>query len=499
MSNEPIVANFEIDPSSIYTPVRVLSSAREGEVIPGLVRFSHLNALGSARMEVAMWSDHKLVNLGGKQPRLMTADECFNFQLQGRTNAAFERKTIPEPVNMPMPSTVVMDPKTGGGRTTASARQRTKEELDEMYRQAMNNINARPSGAATPDWIMNAIKGSANPQTRPGSKPSLPPSSDMSDYVTKKDFEQHQRQNENGFTIVDDKVDKVALQLQELLDRPKDVPMPVIVQLPDAQEEPVNIGLQHYLFPVLLKIVHAGCNAYLPGPAGSGKTRGCREVAKALKLPFYFVSVCEETSASALLGYMDAQGRYVRSALRNAFENGGVFLLDEMDAGNANTLTVINAITSTEVGETAAFPDGMIERHRDFRFVAAGNTFGTGASFHYVGRNRLDAATLDRMAYLRWPVDESLEAALVGVAKPRNNPILDFGGIPEPVDWLDMIDKCRHAANEHDLKLILSPRCVVMGVRLAKAGIGMAFLKDLLIYKDLPDSSQEILQNAMGA
>lgn len=493
MSNDPIVADFEIDPSSIYTPVRVLPSAREGEAIPGLVRFSHLSPLGSARMEVAMWSNHQLVNLGGKQPRLMTSDECYHFQYQGRKNAALERKTIPEPDNMPKPSTVVMDPKTGGGRATASVRQRTKEELDEMYSQAMNNIN----NPTKPDWISSAME--TKPQTRPNSKPSLPPSSYMSDYVTKKDFEQHQRQNENGFTMVDDKVDKVALQLQELLDRPKDVPMPVIVQLPDAQEEPINIGLQHYLFPVLLKIVHAGCNAYLPGPAGSGKTRGCREVAKALKLPFYFVSVCEETSASALLGYMDAQGRYVRSALRNAFENGGVFLLDEMDAGNANTLTVINAITSTEVGETAAFPDGMIERHKDFRFVAAGNTFGTGASFHYVGRNRLDAATLDRMAYLRWPVDESLEAALVGVAKPRNNPILDFGGIPEPVDWLDTIDKCRHAANEHDLKLILSPRCVVMGVRLAKAGIGMAFLKDLLIYKDLPDSSQEILQSAMGA
>ena len=53
-------------------------------------------------------------------------------------------------------------------------------------------------------------------------------------------------------------------------------------------------------------------------------------------------------------------------------------------------------------------------KHEDFVAIGAANTFGAGADAQYVGRNALDAATLDRfrvgMVYMDYsaPVEEAL-------------------------------------------------------------------------------------------
>jgi hypothetical protein len=45
-----------------------------------------------------------------------------------------------------------------------------------------------------------------------------------------------------------------------------------------------------------------------------------------------------------LLGFKDATGKAVHTELRKAWEHGGVFLCDEMNAGNANVLATANAL-----------------------------------------------------------------------------------------------------------------------------------------------------------
>jgi len=45
-----------------------------------------------------------------------------------------------------------------------------------------------------------------------------------------------------------------------------------------------------------------------------------------------------------------------------------------------------------------ATPKGRVARHPDTVIIATANTYGTGANRQYVGRNQLDAATLDRFA-----------------------------------------------------------------------------------------------------
>lgn len=60
-------------------------------------------------------------------------------------------------------------------------------------------------------------------------------------------------------------------------------------------------------------------NIMLVGPTGSGKTVLCDNIAEALKLKFYPMSVGLQTTKSDLLGYMNANGVYVSTPVREAF------------------------------------------------------------------------------------------------------------------------------------------------------------------------------------
>ena len=68
-----------------------------------------------------------------------------------------------------------------------------------------------------------------------------------------------------------------------------------------------------------------------------------------------------------------------------------------------------------------AFPHETIDRHPDFKMVAAANTWGKGASLEHVGRNALDASTLDRFDNIYVDYDTDLESALY-----PNNEVLRF-------------------------------------------------------------------------
>jgi cobaltochelatase CobS len=133
----------------------------------------------------------------------------------------------------------------------------------------------------------------------------------------------------------------------------------------------------------------------------------CAEI---LKLPHYSISVNEQTTKTDFLGYFDAHSTLIITNFRKAYEHGGVFIIDEIDAGNPNVLTVLNSALAN--GEMA-FPDGNVKRHQDFICVCTGNTTGDESNIQYIGRNILDAATLDRFIRLYVGYSETLEKALL--------------------------------------------------------------------------------------
>lgn len=213
----------------------------------------------------------------------------------------------------------------------------------------------------------------------------------------------------------------------------------------------VECGKVHKSFEKLLAVASNRLHAFLVGEAGSFKTSSAEKVAKTLGLDYSSISVCMQTTASSLLGYMDATGNYVSTEFRKRYETGGVFILDEIDNGNANVLSVLN---SALANGSCAFADGMVAKHKDFILIATANTFGNGANAQYVGRNQLDSATLDRFVTIEWNYDEALEMA-----------------IASNKDWCAVVQKYRFAVSKLGLRLVVSPRATFQGEKLLASGL----------------------------
>lgn len=168
-------------------------------------------------------------------------------------------------------------------------------------------------------------------------------------------------------------------------------------------------GVLHEKFDTVLKFVANNEPVFLTGPAGSGKNVICQQVAKSLGLDFYFTNAV--TQEYKLTGFTDAMGRFQETQFYKAFKNGGLFMLDEMDASIPEVLVILNAAIANRYFDFPA-PIGFVEAHPDFRVVAAGNTTGQGADFEYIGRNQLDGASLDRFAIVQVDYSRRIEDSL---------------------------------------------------------------------------------------
>lgn len=161
-------------------------------------------------------------------------------------------------------------------------------------------------------------------------------------------------------------------------------------------------GVFHNQFPKLVQLASARMNIMIFGPTGCGKSHVCKQLADALGLRFGFVSCTAGMSEGVITGKLLPLGEagkfeYVISEFVDCFENGGVFLLDELDAADPNVLLVLNAaLANGEICLSNRPENPIAKRHPDFVCIAAANTAGTNADRLYNGRNKLDGATLDR-------------------------------------------------------------------------------------------------------
>jgi MoxR-like ATPase len=257
----------------------------------------------------------------------------------------------------------------------------------------------------------------------------------------------------------------------------------------------VNVGIQHSHFEAVLRLASARLNVWLVGPAGSGKTSVASAVAHALGLPDYSASVCALTSKADLVGYRNVlNGEYVRTDLREAFEHGGVFLLDEVDAGNANVMVILNALLANG---SYAFPDGKVAKHPDFVLLAGANTIGMGADRQYVGRNQLDKATVDRFAMVPFPYDPSIEAAMCGVSANalKDAPAVqkfefldtaDQGEVQQRCEeYCSRVQKIRRAVDSLAVRHIVSPRASLIGCTMIRLGFSPAQVMEFAVWKGL--------------
>lgn len=165
--------------------------------------------------------------------------------------------------------------------------------------------------------------------------------------------------------------------------------------------------MRHHKFNEVKILVENGINVLLTGEKGSGKTTLAMQVAEDIGVEFFNMSMTRQTTLSHLFGFMSVNGTYVGTHLRKAAEFGGMMNLDEIDAADANVLLSLNTIENGFL----VFPDAIVDLHKDFHLVATSNPQDQHAS--YVGRNKLDAATLDRFDIIDIDRDENLEMSMV--------------------------------------------------------------------------------------
>lgn len=253
------------------------------------------------------------------------------------------------------------------------------------------------------------------------------------------------------------------------------------LQITSKNGQSTLTGLKHKQLEDLIIITSTGLPILMVGMAGTGKTHAAEQVAEALKVPFYAMSVGAQTSKSDIIGFMHAGGEYVPTLFRKAYEEGGVFLMDEIDAGNANVLIQVNASLSNSY---CAFPDGMVKRHEDFRFIGTANTYGNGANRMYVGRNQLDAATLDRFTVINWLVDEALEAGMVKTYK-------------DGPQWHKAVKGARKYVTEQDYRVLITPRATLRGAQLLAAGFSLDDAIDGAILNSMPSDKQVVIKEQL--
>jgi len=233
-----------------------------------------------------------------------------------------------------------------------------------------------------------------------------------------------------------------------------------IVVLPNMSNDTTKSlvkGRLHKDFKEFLEILTIEHQAFLGGAAGTGKTTLAAQAAEALSLPFAHISCTAGMSEAHLLGRMIADGTYISSKFVELYENGGVFLADEVDAADANTLLVLNsALANGYISVPNRAGKSTAKRHENFYMVCAGNTFGNGSN-EYAGREIMDAAFMDRFALSKMHIDYDTD--------------LEKDICKDYPNTARAIFKVRENVTKHKIRRVVSTRVFVSAARALKAGV----------------------------
>jgi MoxR-like ATPase len=141
--------------------------------------------------------------------------------------------------------------------------------------------------------------------------------------------------------------------------------------------------------------------AYISGPTGNGKSTMVEQICAKHKRPLIRVNLNLMTDEEQLIGSKTLENgdvKIVEGPVLIAMRTGTTLLLDEIDAGGANTLLCLQPILE---GKPYYFKlkNEMIVPAQGFNVCATANTKGKGSDDgRYIGTNVLNEAFLERFA-----------------------------------------------------------------------------------------------------
>lgn len=308
---------------------------------------------------------------------------------------------------------------------------------------------------------------------------------------------QQDTQQEDAPMTIEDMVRRIASELDEhvkadMLEQfeifkpniPTDnvVHVTTRVEVKTPTQHTTHDGLFHEHFGDLLHLVSIGQHVFLPGPPGSGKSHAAQQVAEVLGWKFGEISMSPDLPESRIWGGRTPDG-FVETplleGLRFAQDNpdsGFAFLFDEMDAARASLVVSINSAAANcrvtaPNGDRLAWQDNVV-------FIGAANTFGTGPTAEFAGRNKLDAATLDRFAYIPWDTDPMMERQVVMSFLQHDSVLAEA--------WLDAWRTLRDNVKTYGLKTFVTMRGARNGARMLASGLDIDKTMMLVIGNKLP-------------
>ena len=320
------------------------------------------------------------------------------------------------------------EPTKDGGNIKADVRQQTQQDANAIIEEKMNQINQNqqdgdielPKGNDNEQFVTTkGVKSVEEVQEMVGVK-SLDKHIDRVTELVKALYKNNQKGIENantGISVVkSDLIEKIKANhswtIDKLLEVAKKLEEGQGGEIKIVSHEPKNITLkdEHYhpQFKNIAQMLPIAKQVMLVGDAGTGKTFVANQVADALELQFKHISCSGGMSEGMLIGKMLFDGTFVSTDFLDCYENGGVFLLDEMDSADANLLVVLNsALANGYLSVPNRKENPIAKRNENFFLIACCNTFGTGnGSRVYAGRNRLDGATLDRFYTIDFDYDK---------------------------------------------------------------------------------------------
>jgi hypothetical protein len=277
---------------------------------------------------------------------------------------------------------------------------------------------------------------------------------DNIDYTFEWEADNHHTKNIEELREHDSKKGIVAQIKAEM----PEIKIPVVAPAVDTDTD-----VKHEKYTTIKTCVENNIPVYLVGPAGSGKNHTLEQIAEELGLEFHFTNSVQQEFK--ITGFIDAGGKFHETEFYKAFTNGGLFFLDEMDASIPEVLVLLNAAIANGYFE---FPTGKADAHKDFRVVAAGNTFGNGADEQYTGRLTLDQATLDRFTVI--PFDYSTKIELF-VSKGN-------------AELVTFIHELRKQATEKGIRCTFSYRCITMVTKL-EGKLDLTEIMAIAVFKGL--------------
>lgn len=271
--------------------------------------------------------------------------------------------------------------------------------------------------------------------------------------------------------------------------RGEPVPISYIVNAGDYADMVPELD-SGYIYDIeILKNVLLGLELNIPiyawGHAGTGKSTLFEQVAARTNRSLIRVQHTVNTEESHIVGQWtvkDGHTVFELGPLALAMKHGWVYMADEYDFGIPSVLSVYQPVLEGKslVIKEADSANRVIKPHPNFRFVATGNTNGSGdESGLYQGTNIQNEANYDRFGivvevkYMPEKVETQILVNQAGVMKEDAMKLVEFG------------KTIREAYAANKISKPISPRALInaasIGMRRGswRTGLSLAFINKM--------------------